>query len=325
MAIDAKMDFLGQVEQKLADKLTVNNMTSVLSIISDVMQEFDINAVTTYRQIDDLLGSFINAMRVEGRSENTINRYKYIIGRLMKFVSVSTRSITVHHIRSFIASEKARGIKDSTLEGTRQVFSAYFSWLQRESLIDRNPMANCGTIKVPKTKKQTYSDIDLERLNRGCKCIRDRAIVLFLATTGCRVSEMTSLNRDQVDTGKLRCVVHGKGNKERMVYFNAATGLALEQYLDSRNDSSEALFVGCRKERLQPNGVRVMLKELAKSVGVDHVHPHKFRRTLATNLSRKGMPVQQVAAILGHDKLDTTMTYIQMDDEDTDHSYRKYA
>lgn len=327
MAIDAKMNFLGQIERKFATLITMDDMTKCMSVISDVLESFDMRLCKRWgeEEKDDLLDSFISAMRVSGKSEKTIARYAYIIGKFMKFVKVSTRSVNPYHVRNWLAKEKERGIQDSTLEGNRQVLSSYFGWLHREGLIEKNPISNVGTIKCQKKQKQIYSDIDLELLNSHCKTLRDKVILHFLASTGCRISEMTSLNRDAVDLNKLECTVHGKGNKDRTVYLDAVTGMLLKQYLNGRKDKCEAMFVGCRFERLEPGGVRCMMKELGKASGVEHVHPHKFRRTLATELTRHGMPIQEVANILGHEKLDTTMRYVVLNNESVKASYRKYA
>jgi site-specific recombinase XerD len=325
MSIEAKASLLAQAEKGLAQSVTVDTMTKVLSVFSDILEGFDIRERAAADQQDDLLASFIAALKVQGRSELTIERYKYVIRRMMEAVKVPTRRITVYHLRQYLAAEKARGVADSTLEGVRQVFSCYFNWLQRESLIERNPVANLGTIKVPKKQKMIYSQVDIARLNAHCKTIRDRAIIAFLASTGCRVSEATGLDRDAVDLNRLECIVKGKGNKERRVYFDPVTGMLLGEYMKTRKDESPALFVGIRGERLQPNGVRYMLAQLAKESGVDHVHPHKFRRTLATELARNGMPLQQVAAVLGHEKIDTTMAYVILDGEDIRNSYRRFA
>ena len=180
-------------------------------------------------------------------------------------------------------------------------------------------------VKRAKKEKKTYSGVDLERLNLECRTVRDRAIISFLSSTGCRISEMTGLDRAAVDLEKLECVVHGKGAKDRTVYLSDVAGMLISQYLAERTDDNPALFVGCRHERLQPGGVRIMLKAVAKRAGVDHVHPHKFRRTLATELSRKGMPIQEVANILGHEKIDTTMKYVILNKDDVKSSYRRYA
>ena len=274
---------------------------------------------------DDLLDAYTAAMQIQGRSEKTIKRYRYLIGRMMREVSVPTRSITVYHLRQYLAKEKARGISDRTLESTRQVFSAYFNWLHREQLVDTNPTANLGAIKYPKKIKVTYSEIDIEKMKFCCKTLRDRAIICFLLSTGCRISEMVGLNRADVDLNNLECTVLGKGNKERTAFLDSVTGMLIRDYLAQRTDDSPALFVSRRGKRLSAQGVRAMMANLAKDSTVDHVHPHKFRRTLATSLIRHGMPIQEVAAILGHDKLDTTMQYVVLDKTDVKNSYRKYA
>lgn len=325
MSMDAKMSFIGQLEKKLGQTLTMEQMNEVTAAAMSTLDHFEMAETIHTAESDDMLECYIAAMQVECRSEKTIARYKYVIKRLMNFVKVPTRNILVYHLRNYIASEKARGIADSTLEGYRQIYSAYFNWLQREGLITRNPTANLGTIKVAKKERKTFTAVELEKLNQACKTLRDRAILNFLASTGCRVSEVTELNRDSVDMERLECVVHGKGNKERRVYMSEVTGMLLKNYLDSRKDWNAALFVGRFGERLQPGGVRTMLNVLAKTAGVEHVHPHKFRRTLATEMTRHGMPIQEAARILGHEKLDTTMRYVNQNNDDVKASYRRYA
>lgn len=333
MAIDAKVSFMGQVERKCAEILTVSTMEKTMKIISDVLEGFDMRECERWEEIqkDDLLDSYISSMRVSGRSEKTINRYAYMIGRFMKYTNVPTRKINVYHIRNWLASEKDRGVQDSTLEGHRQILSAYFGWLFREALIERNPMVNVGPIKVPKKQKKIVTDIEMEKLKQACerlpgiKRYRNRAIIAFLASTGCRVSEMTGLDRDSVDLKSMEVVVHGKGDKERVVYLDAVAVMLLQQYLSKRKDNGVALFVGKEGRRLEPGGVRAMLNALANSVGVEHIHPHKFRRTLATEMTRHGMPIQEVANILGHEKLDTTMSYVVLDHDTVKANYRKFA
>ena len=326
MAIDAKISFLNQINVRLSTEITADAMERAMKAMSDVLEGFDMQEVMrTDDGPDDLLTGFINALRVEGRSQKTIDRYMYEIGRLMKYINVPTRRVTVYHLRDYLAKEKARGISDNTLKGLREIYSAYFNWLQRESLIERNPVVNLGTIKVPKQKKELYSEVDLEKLKRNCTNSRDLAIVLFLYATCCRIGEVVELNRDQVAIENQKLVVHGKGDKERKVYFDSVTADALKQYLDGRTDDCEALFINRYKQRLSDNGIRIMLKELAKRAGVHHVHPHKFRRTLATEMGRHGMPLQEIASILGHDKIDTTMKYVVLNEDDVNHSYRRFA
>ena len=326
MSIEAKATLLKAVEQTLSTEITSADMSKVLTALADQLAGYQlIQTDPGDMGADDLLDAYTAAMQIQGRSPKTIERYRYIILRMMETVRVNTGSITVYHLRQYLAQEKARGISDSTLEGNRQVFSAYFNWLQREGLIQNNPTANLGAIKCAKKIKLTYSDIDIERLKFKCKSVRDRAIVCFLKSTGCRISEMTQLNRNDIDLAALEVTVLGKGNKERTVYLDQVTGMLIKEYLDQRTDDHPALFIGKGTDRLQPGGVRYMLCHLAENASVNHVHPHKFRRTLATNLIRHGMPIQEVAAILGHDKLDTTMQYVVLDKSDVKNSYRKYA
>jgi len=325
MAIDAKISFMDQLKAQLADVLTVEQMDRLEKAGMMLMDRFMMNEVIHEDGPDDLLDSYVAAMRVECRSQKTIDRYVYIIGKLMAFANVPTRQITVYHLRNFIAHEKSRGIQDSTLEGYRQIYSAYFSWLQRETLISKNPCVNLGVIKCAKKEKKVYSEWELDRLNRACGNKRDRAIIHFLRSTGCRISEMTGLDRDAVNLNALECTVHGKGNKERVVFLDEVAGMMLRDYLNERTDDAEALFVNRYRERLEPNGVRHMLKKLAEKAGVDHVHPHKFRRTLATGLARHGMPIQEVARVLGHEKIDTTMMYVNLNKEDVKSDYRRFA
>lgn len=326
MSIEAKATLLNDLKLKLSSVLTASDMAKTMGILSDELARYSLAMADLNNPVtDDLLEAYLNALSVEGRSAKTIERYRYIISRMKKATNVPTRSITVYHLRQYLASEKARGISDRTLESSRQVFSAYFNWLQRECLIDSNPCANLGAIKYAKKQKDIYSDVDIEKMKFGCKSIRDRAIITFLQATGCRISEMVGLNRIDVDFKAQECKVLGKGNKERTVFLTPVATATLQAYLNSRTDDLPALFVGKGTERLHPGGVRKMLVELGVSSNVTHVHPHKFRRTTATNLIRHGMPIQEVAAILGHDKIDTTMQYVVLNKEDIANSYRKFA
>lgn len=326
MAIETKATFLSELERAMSPVLTAEAMSKALVVVADTLTRYSMEMLPDISpETDDLLQAYVDAMHVQGRSEKTIERYTYIIGRMMQSVRVPTREITVYHLRRYLTAEKERGISDITLESTRQVFSAYFGWLHREGLITKSPVANLGAIKCTKKVKDVYSDIDIERLKFGCDNLRDRAIVAFLMSTGCRISEMTQLNRDDVNLTTLECKVLGKGSKERIVYLSSVAAMQIKAYLATRTDDYEALFVGKGTERMHPGGVRLMLNKLADKTDVAHVHPHKFRRTLATNLIRHGMPIQEVAAILGHDKIDTTMEYVVLDQTNTKAAYRKYA
>lgn len=326
MAIEAKASFLDLLKKRLGTEVTAEAMPRILAGVSEVLDGFEMEEHKSGNaETDDMLDQYLSALTIEGRSQKTIDRYSYEIGRLIKWTGVPTGRITIHHIRAYLADEQKRGLMDTSLESHRQIFIAFFNWLQRESLIEKNPTANLGVIKCAKRKKATYSEVKLDKLHQSCQTSRDRAIIAFLEHTGCRISEMTQLNRNDVDLDKLQCIVRGKGNKERKVYLRPVAGMLIREYLAERTDEDPALFIGKFGERLEPGGVRTMLNRVAEAAGVEHVHPHKFRRTLATNMARHGMPVQEVAAILGHEKLDTTMKYVMQNDTDVENDYRRLA
>ena len=326
MSIESNMQFCGEVQAKLNAILTFDARENVMRVINDVLCNYDVERRNTEDNWTDyMIDIYLNALTVEGRSEQTIARYKYVLGKLFKVTGTNSRNITVYHIRTYFAGEKSRGISDSTLNGERMVFSSYFAWLHKDNLIEKNPMANIGSIKCQKKVRVAYSEIDFEKLKVCCGCVRDKAILCFLASTGCRINEVVQLNRNDVDLTSMECKVLGKGNKERRVYIDAVTAMVLAEYLKERQDANPALFVGKGCKRLESGGIRIMLKKLGKAAGVDHVHPHKFRRTLATNLIKHGMPIQNVASILGHEKLDTTMKYIVMDQTQIKSEYQRYV
>lgn len=324
MAIEAKTSFLRQMEKELSTTTTADMMAKVLSIISDVMEGFDLREINVEDEQDDMLECFLQALDVQSRSKKTIAHYRLVLGQMLASARTSARRITVYHLRSYLAKQKERGLKDSTLAHFREVFSSFFGWLFREGLIEKNPVVNLGNIKVAKAEKKVFTDIDMELMRRNCRRKVDKAIICFLASTGCRVAELVGLDRNAIDLDNLECVVRGKGNKERTVYLDTVTAMYVRAYLASRTDDNPALFVTRTNERFQTGGIRDLLKRLEGASGVEHVHPHKFRRTLATNLAKRGMPIQTIAAILGHEKIETTMEYIVMNKENTKLQYRQF-
>ena len=326
MSIASKQMFLEAVEKQLGEILTASDTRQAMRKVTDVLSDYDLELVVK-RNADsnDCLKAFIDAKKIEGRSEKTIKRYEYILGRFFEAVGISSREVTTYHIRGYLMDNKERGLADRSLEGIRSVMSSYFGWLWKEGLIERNPCANVGAIKCAKKIRLPYSSEDIERLKEMCGTIRDKAIISFLLSTGCRVSEVCALNRDDVDLNSLECKVLGKGNKERTVYFDKVTAMLLNRYILTRDDISPALFIGKGSKRLTAQGMRYMLKKVSEKANVENVHPHRFRRTLATNLIDRGMPIQEVAAVLGHDKIDTTTDYIYIEKENVKSAYRKYA
>ena len=324
MDIIAVDRLVSDYEQAIGNFLPANLMDQALNALRDVLSRYDVSLIP-YEDPDKdiLLDAFLDAIKVEGRSDKTIDRYRYILRRFLDFAGVSTRSVSVYHIRKYISSEKDRGISDTTLNGIREIFSSYFGWLHRDNLIDRNPMANVGSVKCQKKIKEIYSDVDIEKLKTSCSCARDKAILYFLKATGCRISEVTQLNRDDVDLVNRECTVLGKGNKQRTVYFDAVTGMQVKNYLDARTDDCKALFIGKGSDRLTPGGIRFMLTRLGEAAGVDHVHPHKFRRTQITELVNHGMPIELVKDLAGHEKIDTTIGYVVIDKDNVKSAYHK--
>ena len=327
MSLEINVSFLKDLERALYDRITAADLSTVLSVASDVLQHYEFARMLRMDESIglDLLEAYTAALKVQCRSPRTVERYEYVINHLTRDLQTPIRNITVYHLRRWIAKEQERGISDGTLEGQREVFSAFFGWLWREGLIEKNPVNNLGAIKVQKKILKAYDPVEIENLKSVCCSLRDIAIVCFLLATGCRISEVTSLDKTKLDFVGKEVTVLGKGNKERIVYFDDVTAMHLQRYLDDRTDDNPALFVGRRNERLTPNGIRRMLNRLAAAAGVEHVHPHKFRRTLATTLIAHGMPIQEVAAILGHEKLDTTMKYVVLDKTSVKHDYRKFA
>lgn len=324
MSIAEKQLLVDNVITAMASELTGTQLITLKQCISDQLETFILEqAEIKDSETDDCLGAFISAKQIEGRSPKTIERYEYIIGKMLGTVSVPTNRISVYHLRQYLSEMKESGLSDRTLEGIRSVFSSYFGWLQKEGLISKNPCANLGPIKYMKKVRLPFSDVELHKIKEACKNKRDLAIVYFLLSTGCRISEVCGLNRESVDFEKKECVVLGKGNKERKVYIDNVTALILQRYLKGRHDTSEALFAGKGTDRMKPGGIRKLLNGIGERAGVENVHPHRFRRTLATNLINRGMTIQEVANILGHENVNTTMTYVFVDQANVHNSYER--
>lgn len=325
MAIEAKLDLMHSIEARLANVLTAHDMSVTMAVIRDELSACTIDIPEQSGSLDgDLLSAFLSAKAIEGRSPKTLERYRYVLMRAFHQMNVSERRTTVFHLRGYLMQERQRGISDMTLEGYRSIFSSYFTWLQQEALLTHNPCVNLGPIRCPKVMRLPYTDVEIERMKEMCRSIRDKALICFLLSTGCRISEVVALNREDIDWQGMQCKVRGKGDKERIVYLDNIARMNLLRYESARTDASPALFVGKGSSRMTPGGIRWMLKKVGKAATVENVHPHRFRRTLATNLINRGMKIQEVARVLGHDKLDTTMRYVYIDDKDVQVSYRKY-
>ncbi len=273
------------------------------------------------------LSAFLVRKRVEGRSNGTIGQYSLHLNRMLQYINKPVNEITESDLFMYISIyKKQRKVSSVYLDNIRLVFSSFFSWLNNKGYIAKNPAAGLDPIKAEKRIKKPLSDTELEILRRKCIIKRDIALVEFLYSTGVRASELVALNRQDIDFNNMDAVVYGKGAKERETYLNAAACMHLKEYLNSRTDENEALFVSLKEphNRLTVSGVEEILRKLGKATGIEKVHPHRFRRTMATNILNKGMPIEEVKEILGHAKLDTTLIYCQVNKENVKHHHRKY-
>lgn len=275
----------------------------------------------------ELLGMFISAKRVEGCSEKTLKYYNTTVSRLFEAVDLHVTRMKTDDLRNYLSQyQQTSRCSKGNIDNIRRILSSFFAWLEDENYIIKSPVRRIHKIKSNKTVKETYSDEALEIMRDQCGCLRDLALIDLLASTGMRVGELVRLNRADIDFENRECVVFGKGSKERPVYFDARTKIHLKNYLDSRTDENPALFVSLIRpfNRLEISGVEIRLRELGRKLGISKVHPHKFRRTLATRAIDKGMPIEQVQILLGHAKIDTTMQYAMVNQNNVKISHRKY-
>lgn len=275
----------------------------------------------------DTVACFINAKRIEGCSEKTLNYYRQTIVSMLSGIEKEPQEIVTEDLRKYLTEYQAsRKSSKVTIDNIRRILSSYFSWLEDEDYIVKSPVRRIHKVKTAKVIKETYTDEALEIMRDNCCNVRDLAMIDLLASSGMRVGEMVALNRDDINFNERECVVFGKGSKERIVYFDARTKIHLQNYLESRKDTCSALFVSLTAphDRLQIGGVERRLRELGKRLNLPRVHPHKFRRTLATSAIDKGMPIEQVQQLLGHQKIDTTMHYAMVKQQNVKLAHRKY-
>jgi site-specific recombinase XerD len=276
---------------------------------------------------DDLIAMFIAAKRIEGCSEKTIKYYQNTINAMVSFLGKNVRRILTEDLRTYLTEyQNEHQSSRVTIDNIRRILSSFFSWLEDEDYIIKSPVRRIHKVKTATSIKDTYSDEDLEKMRDNCKEKRDLAMIDMLASTGMRVGEMVLLNRDDINFSERECVVFGKGDKERIVYFDARAKLHLKEYLDSRTDGNSALFVTLRApyERIQIGGIEHRLREMGKRLNIPKVHPHKFRRTLATMAIDKGMPIEQLQRLLGHQRIDTTLQYAMVKQNNVKTAHRKY-
>lgn len=270
---------------------------------------------------------FLAAKRIEGCSEKSLKYYKSTIDTMLNQLQKNVKHIVTDDIRQYLTEyQKKKKSSRITIDNIRRILSSFFSWLEAEDHILKSPVRRIHKIKTGTNIKETYSDEDLELMRDNCVEVRDLAIIDMLASTGMRVGEMVLLNKSDIDLLERECIVFGKGNKERVVYFDARTKIHLQNYLSARNDDNPALFVSLKApyERLKIGGIEARLRNIGKQLGLDKVHPHKFRRTLATMAIDKGMPIEQLQKLLGHSRIDTTLQYAMVKQSNVKFAHRKY-
>lgn len=316
---------LVKILNEMAEYLSISQMKKLQEVLLKNMkeQEDSISEATNY----DYLEMFIAAKKIEGCSDRTVAYYKVTVEHLLKCIDTPIRKITTDEIRSYLAKyQEKSGCSKTTVDNIRRNISSFFSWLEEEDYILKSPMKRIHKIKTVQPVKETISDELIERLRDACLCKRDLAMVDLLYSTGIRVGELVRLNVDDISFEERECVVFGKGDKERKVYFDAKARLHLQDYLKERNDDNPALFVtlDAPHQRLKISGVEIRIRRLGRSVNAEKIHPHKFRRTMATRAIDKGMPIEQVQKILGHSQIDTTMQYAMVNQSNVKNAHRKY-
>lgn len=277
---------------------------------------------------EELLNTFLSSKKIEGCSEKSIKYYRSTIENMLLVIKKHIKHIQTDDLRQYLdLYQKKNNASKVTIDNVRRIFSSFFAWLEDEDYIIKSPVRRIHKVKSGKTVKETYSDEMLEIMRDNCENIRDLAMIDLLSSTGMRVGELVTLDITDIDFANRECIVFGKGDKERKVYFDARTKIHLSNYIKSRKDDNSALFVTllAPHNRLKISGVEIRLRELGRKLNMStRVHPHKFRRTLATRAIDKGMPIEQVQQLLGHTKIDTTLQYAMVDEANVKLAHRKY-
>ena len=313
-----------KIEQKMSAHLSDEQKETLHNILSQCIVE---EAAVCENDTQNYLKVFLAAKRVEGCSEKTIRYYDSTIRNVLTAIGKEVKNVTTDDLRVYLDEyQKRSDASKITIDNIRRILSSFFAWLEDEDYIVKSPVRRIHKVKTCKTVKETYSDEALELMRDHSDGIRDLAIIDMLASTGIRVGELVKLNRGDIDFENRECIVLGKGNKQRRVYFDARTKIHLQNYLRSRTDDNEALFVSLQKpfNRLLISGVEIRLRELGKKLELSKVHPHKFRRTLATMAIDKGMPIEQVQQLLGHQSVDTTLQYAMVNQNNVKLSHHRY-
>lgn len=326
--------FVEKVINTVEDFLDNNQRIKLKEILTEICLNYQIERIEPTKKQEilknntNILNKFISSKEIEGCSNRTLNYYKDNINKMFDAVNLPVNEITTEILRNYLADYKSNSSAGMvTIDNIRRTLSSFFAWLENEDYIVKSPVRRIHKVKTTRRVKETLTDENLEKLRDTCSNVRDLAILELLISTGMRVGEITRLNISDMNFQERSCIVLGKGNSEREVYFSAKSKMYIKKYLETRTDDNEALFVSLIKpyNRLGISGIEILIRNLGKEANINKVHPHKFRRTMATMAIDKGMPIEQVQKLLGHIKIDTTMEYAMVNQSNVKNSHRKYV
>lgn len=326
-----KNEFITEITQQMLQILDNLELEKLQKVLKETLAKYELvknenNEIIEYSNFN-FMELFLSAKKVEGCSLKTLKYYRATIETMLLTINKEVKHIITDDLRDFLTNHQIeRNSSRVTIDNIRRILSSFFAWLEDEDYIVKSPVRRIHKVKTGTNIKETYTDEALELMRDNCTELRDLAMIDMLASTGMRVGEMVLLNREDINFNERECVVFGKGDKERIVYFDARTKIHLQNYLDSRVDYNPALFVSLKAphERLQISGVEVRLREFGQKLNIPKVHPHKFRRTLATMAIDKGMPIEQLQKLLGHSRIDTTLQYAMVKQSNVKFAHRKY-
>ena len=324
-----KENVIKEIEQKMASILNNEQKEKLREVLLYTFFNIEVTNIKDdlVEDTTDYTKLFISAKRIEGCSERTLNYYETTINNMIEKTNKKVNCIETEDLRNYLSEYQSKNnCSKVTIDNVRRILSSYFAWLEDEDYIVKSPVRRIHKVKTTQTVKETYTDEELEEMRDACTEIRDLVMIDFLSSTGVRVGELVKLDRADVNMQERSCVVLGKGGKEREVYFDARTKIHLQNYLNTRSDNNSALFVSLLKpyDRLKISGVEIRLRELGKKTNIIKVHPHKFRRTMATKAIDKGMPIEQVQVLLGHRKIDTTLQYAMVNQNNVRNSHKRF-
>lgn len=324
-----KQNLINDVAQGMLPYLNNAQLERLRAVLQHSLFNYEVAEIESRdnNSKQNLMELFLSAKRIEGCSEKSLKYYHSTIQAMLNGVKKDIKHIATDDIRMYLTEyQEQKQSSRVTIDNIRRILSSFFSWLEEEDYILKSPVRRIHKVKTASNIKETYSDESLELMRDSCSEKRDLAMIDMLASTGMRVGEMVLLNREDIDFNERECIVFGKGDKERVVYFDARTKIHLQDYLRSRIDDNPALFVSLKSpyNRMNIGGIEVRLRQLGKQLGLQKVHPHKFRRTLATMAIDKGMPIEQLQQLLGHKKIDTTLQYAMVKQSNVKIAHRKY-